>query len=193
MPGNPKVALYAGSFDPITKGHLDVIGKAIETFDIVHIAIGRHPTKRRLFDDRDALNLIGSSMSEHFGFAGDWHGPIDIDSGNITAVNPNVPDIILGSYRGTIIDYAKTIGATHVVRGLRQLGDFNDEFTLTGVAGHLDSNLIFTHFICREEYLHISSSTARELATFGSDIKWLVTPSVADALKKATERNRVSA
>ena len=181
----PTLGLYAGSFDPITKGHLDVIGKALKTFDTVYVAIGRHPKKQRLFDDRVALGLIASALKEQFGFAGKWEATVtDNKSHNVVADNDQHPELLLGSYTTTIIDYAKMVGATHIIRGLRQVGDFNDEFTLTGVAGHINSDLIFTHFICSEEYLHISSSTARELASYGSDISWLVTPTVEDALRR---------
>ena len=86
------------------------------------------------------------------------------------------------NYNGSVTRHAKRLNATHIVRGLRQASDFNDEFSLTGVVGHVDSNLIMTHFICNEKFLHISSSTARELASLGEDTSWLVTPSVETAL-----------
>jgi pantetheine-phosphate adenylyltransferase len=91
----------------------------------------------------------------------------------------------IGQYCGiSVVKYASQVCATHIVRGLRQAGDFNDEFALTGTAGQLDSSTIFTHFICKEKYLHVSSSTARELASLSEDTSWLVTPSVERALKE---------
>ena len=164
------MALYAGSFDPLTRGHLDIISKAAQTFNELHIAIGQNPNKRGTFPVERRIELIRSSMEE-------WENPIlkqAMDLGRLT----------VGEYIGmSIIKYARNIGASHIVRGFRQAGDFNDEFALTGTAGHLDSNVIFTHFICKEKYLHVSSSTARELAYLQEDTSWLVTPSVEQALK----------
>lgn len=164
------IALYAGSFDPLTRGHLDVIGKAVQTFETVHVGIGQNAAKKGFFDINTRISLIKDSIEE-------WENPIiqqAMDQGRL----------LIGEYSSiSIVRYAHDIGATHIVRGLRQAGDFNDEFALTGIAGRLDSCVIFTHFICKEKYLHVSSSTARELASLGEDISWLVTPSVEAALK----------
>lgn len=177
-----KIALYAGSFDPITRGHLDILSKALQTFDRVHIAMGTHPKKQRLFDLETSMRLIIGAIDHQLGpqeFRG-WHE----SSWTPDTVTKNKNgSIVIGTYPSkTVIQHANDIGATHIVRGLRQAGDFNDEFTLAGVAGHLDPDIIFTHFICREEFLHISSSTARELALYNEDISWLVTPNVEEAL-----------
>lgn len=163
-------ALYAGSFDPLTRGHLDIISKAVQTFDTVHIGIGQNIAKKGFFDARDRLGLVHMAIEE-------WENPIlkqAVSQGRLIA----------GIYGGiSLIEYAHRCAATHVVRGLRA-SDFNDEFALAGVAGRLDSNVIFTHFVCKEKYLFVSSSYARELASVGEDISWLVTPSVEKALKE---------
>lgn len=164
------IGLYPGSFDPLTRGHLDIINKATQTFETVHLGIGQNPVKKGFFTVEQRLILIRSAIKE-------WENP---------ALNQALEQgrLLLGSYTGiSVIKYAHNIGATHIVRGLRQAGDFNDEFALAGTAGHLDSDVIFTHFICKEKYLHVSSSTARELASLQEDISWLVTPSVEQALK----------
>lgn len=179
------VALYAGSFDPITRGHLDIISKARSTFDRVYVSIGAHPKKQRLFDTTKSLELICGALNDHFGdmhFKGWRTAETYRENGRLECASVD-NRVVISSYIGqTLIQHANEIGATHIVRGLRQAGDFNDEFTLAGVGGHLDPNIIFTHFICREEFLHISSSNARELAQYGEDISWLVTPNVEDAL-----------
>ena len=164
------IGLYAGSFDPLTRGHLDILSKAIQTFETTHVAIGQNAAKKGFFSVEQRLALIASAVAE-------WENPI---------LNQAVTmgRLVFGSYSGiSIIKYANQIGATHIIRGLRQAGDFNDEFALTGAAAHLDNNVIFTHFIGKEKYLHVSSSTARELASLEEDISWLVTPSVEVALK----------
>jgi pantetheine-phosphate adenylyltransferase len=156
-------ALYAGSFDPITRGHLDIVQKALTTFDVVHVAVGINPLKSGLFEVAQRLDLIGRSVAD-FGLAGE--------------------QVEVGSWAGeSVIKYARRIGATHVVRGLRQASDFDDEFRYHGVFGRLDATIPMVHFICHETYLHVSSSTARELASLGEDVSWLVTPSVENALR----------
>lgn len=164
------VGLYAGSFDPLTRGHLDIISKAASTFNEVHVVIGRNPLKKGFFDVEQRKQLIQASVLE-------WDNPVLHQAWKNGT-------LMVSDYLGiSVIAYARQIGATHIVRGLRQAGDFNDEFALTGIAGHLDTSVIFTHFICKEKYLHVSSSTARELASLDEDISWLVTPSVEKALK----------
>jgi len=165
------VGLYAGSFDPLTRGHLDILSKAVQTFETTHVAVGKNAAKTGFFPVERRLELIESAIKE-------WKNPIlsqALSHGRL----------LMGKYSGiSIIKYAHDVGATHIVRGLRQASDFNDEFSLTGIAGRLDSSVIFTHFICQETYLHVSSSTARELAMLGEDVSWLVTPSVEQALKE---------
>jgi pantetheine-phosphate adenylyltransferase len=166
-------ALYAGSFDPITRGHLDIIGKALMTFDAVHIAIGTNVRKQRAFSVVESLRLIERSIAEHWPEA---------------ASDPNASSglfggaLVVGEYvNQSLIGYARQIGATHIVRGLRQASDFNEEFNLHGVAGRIDPSIPMVHFICEGQFLHVSSSTAKELAGIGEDIGWLVTPSVEAA------------
>lgn len=160
--------LYAGSFDPITRGHLDIIQKALTTFDEVHVAVGTNPLKTGLFDVAERLDLIRRSIHD-LDLAGE---ALDV-----------------GSYTGeSMIKYARRIGATHLVRGLRQASDFDDEFRYHGVFGRLDPTIPMIHIICRETFLHVSSSTARELASLDEDVSWLVTPSVEQALRRKFAR-----
>ena len=164
-------ALYAGSFDPITRGHLDIIGKALKTFDAVHIAIGTNVRKQRAFGVEESLRLIERSIAELWPEA-DTGGGALFDGALETGEYANQ----------SLLKYARTIGATHIVRGLREASDFNDEFNLHGVAGRIDPSIPMVHFICDAPFLHVSSSTAKELASVGEDVAWLVMPSVQAAL-----------
>lgn len=179
------VALYAGSFDPITRGHLDIVDKALATFDEVHLSIGINPAKKRLFVDKEAFIVNFQSLMEHFNVSSDVKPKFRMGKSNYEyeVSHPDVP-VVLRNFTGSITQHAKELGATHLVRGLRQASDFNDEFSLTGVVGHVNSDLIMTHFICNERFLHISSSTARELAKLDENTDWLVTPTVSEQLRK---------
>ena len=166
-------ALYAGSFDPITRGHLDIIGKALMTFDTVHVAIGANIKKRRAFDIEQSQRLIVGSIIEHWPDA--------------RAAGADDPQLFEGALEVSeyvnqgLIAYARRIGATHIVRGLREASDFHDEFNIHGVAARIDPSISMVHFICEAPFLHVSSSTAKELAAVGEDISWLVMPCVEAA------------
>jgi pantetheine-phosphate adenylyltransferase len=161
-------ALYAGSFDPITRGHLDVIRKALVTFDTVHVAIGTNVRKQRAFGVEASLRLIRQSVTEL------WPGS--------EALFEDVLEI--GEYSNqSLIKYARRIGATHIVRGLREATNFNEEFNLHGLAERIDPSIPMVHFICDAQFLHVSSSTAKELDAMDEDIGWLVMPSVEAAFR----------
>jgi pantetheine-phosphate adenylyltransferase len=161
-------ALYAGSFDPVTRGHLDIIRKALTTFDAVHVAIGTNVRKQRAFSIEDSLRLIKESVVELWPHAEDLLGDA----------------LEVGEYANqSLIKYARTIGATHIVRGLREATNFNEEFNLHGLAERIDASIPMVHFICDAQFLHVSSSTAKELDSMGEDIGWLVMPSVEAAFR----------
>jgi pantetheine-phosphate adenylyltransferase len=169
-------ALYAGSFDPITRGHLDIIGKALMTFDAVHVAIGTNVKKQRAFGVEESQRLIVRSILEH------WPEAIPTTGPAASAELLFDGALEVGEYTNqSLIAYARKIGATHIVRGLREASDFNEEFRLHGVAGRIDPSIPMVHFICEAQFLHVSSSTAKELDAMGEGIGWLVMPSVQAA------------
>lgn len=164
-------ALYAGSFDPITRGHLDIVGKALKTFDVLHLAVGINPAKKGLFEVDDRLDMIRQSV-------------MDADFDESAGARQLPAAVEVGSFAGeSVVKYAHRIGATHVVRGLRQFSDFDDEFRYHGMFSRLEPSIPIVHFICQEGFLHVSSSAARELAGLSEDVSWLVTRSVEDALR----------
>ncbi|WP_333586830.1 pantetheine-phosphate adenylyltransferase [Phenylobacterium sp.] len=164
----PTKALYAGSFDPVTRGHLDIIRKALSTFDAVHVAVGTNVRKQRLFSVQQSTDLIHASLLDLWPEAGEILGR----------------RLEVGEYaRQSLVRYARAIGATHIVRGLREATNFHEEFNLHGLAERLDPSIPMVHFICDAQFLHVSSSTAKELESVGEDISWLVTPSVEAAFQ----------
>jgi pantetheine-phosphate adenylyltransferase len=169
-------ALYAGSFDPVTRGHLDIIGKALRTFDTVHVAVGANVRKVRTFGVEDSQRLIRGSIAER------WPEAVDETAASTGTEILFEGALEVGEYANQgLIAYARRIGATHIVRGLREASDFNDEFNLHGVAGRLDPSILVAHFICEAQFLHVSSSTAKELDAVGERIDWLVMPCVEAA------------
>lgn len=161
-------ALYAGSFDPVTRGHLDIIRKALMTFDAVHVAIGSNFRKQRAFGVEQSLGLIRQSVVEL------WPAAETLFEGALE----------IGEYTNqSLIRYARSIGATHIVRGLREATNFNEEFNLHGLAERIDSTIPMVHFICDAQFLHVSSSTAKELDAIGEEIGWLVMPCVEAAFR----------
>lgn len=165
-------ALYAGSFDPVTRGHLDIIGKALMTFDTVHVAIGTNVKKVRTFSVTDSQQLIVQSVIDRWPDAADTNTRQTLFGGAL-----EVDEYVNQS----LIAYARKISATHIVRGLREASAFNEEFNLHGVAERIDPSIPMVHFICEAQFLHVSSSTAKELDAVGEAIDWLVTPSVERA------------
>ena len=170
-------ALYAGSFDPVTRGHLDIISKALMTFDAVHVAIGTNVRKARTFEVAESQALIARSIVESWPEAtnGTYSQEGEALFGGALEIGEFTNQSLIG--------YARRIGATHIVRGLREVSDFNDEFNLHGVAGRIDPSIPMVHFICEAQYLHVSSSTAKELAVVGEQIGWLVMPCVEAAFE----------
>lgn len=168
-------ALYAGSFDPVTRGHLDIIRKALATFDVVHVAIGTNVRKQRLFRVDESVDLIRRSVRELWPEAGEalFDGALEI-----------------GDYENqSLIRYARSQGVTHIVRGLREATNFAEEFNLHGLAERIDPSIPMVHFICDTQFLHVSSSTAKELNAVEEQIDWLVTPSVEAALRSKRAGN----
>jgi pantetheine-phosphate adenylyltransferase len=174
-------ALYAGSFDPITRGHLDIIGKALMTFDAVHVAIGTNVKKQRAFSVEESLRLIGRSIVEH------WPEAAGVD-GESAGEAMFGGALEIGEFTNrSLISHARQIAATHIVRGLREAGDFNGEFNLHGVAGRIDPSIPLVYFICEAQFLHVSSSTAKELDAVGEGLGWLVMPCVEAAFAARRE------
>lgn len=163
-------ALYGGSFDPFSLGHGNIVLKAHGTFDELHIGIGTNPKKTRLFTVEESVQMIRDTIREmHPG------EPYEFEHLGIT----------VGEFTGkSITQYAREIGATHIVRGLRQASDFNDEFIFRGAIEKMAPELVVTHFICDHEWMHVSSSTARDLARLNEDVSWLVGESVQVALRE---------
>ncbi len=152
-----KTVLYPGTFDPITKGHMDLVDRACRLFDRVVIAIAHSPAKKPLFSLDERVDMVRM----------------------IFADNPQVE--VLG-FRGLLANFAKENDAIAVLRGIRAVSDFEFEFQLANMNRHLDPDLESIFLTPSEKYSYISSSLVREVASLGGDISAFVDERVEQAL-----------
>ncbi|MBD3653779.1 pantetheine-phosphate adenylyltransferase [Kangiella sp.] len=152
-----KTVLYPGTFDPITKGHMDLVDRACRLFDRVVIAIAHSPAKKPLFSLDERVDMVRMIFAE----------------------NPQVE--VLG-FRGLLANFAKENDAIAVLRGIRAVSDFEFEFQLANMNRHLDPDLESIFLTPSEKYSYISSSLVREVASLGGDISAFVDERVEQAL-----------
>ena len=151
-----KSAIYPGSFDPITYGHIDIITRAAKIFDNLTVAVLDNRAKHSLFSVDERVNMIKDAVK---------------DIHNITVV----------SYEGLLVNYAREVGANVIIRGLRAVTDFEYELQMSQTNSKLSDGDIETIFLNTDlRYAYLSSSTVREVASFGGDISKFVTKEVAE-------------
>ena len=155
-----KIAIYPGSFDPITNGHLDIIERAIHLFDKVIVTVARNTEKSSpLFSYKERMSLIVRAVS---GFKN-----IDVDS-----------------FEGLMVDHAVKHAAVAAIRGLRALSDFEFEFKMALMNRNLNEDISTLFLMPHAKYTHVSSSMVREVASLGGNIGDYVPDYVDKALKK---------
>lgn len=142
-------AIYAGSFDPVTRGHLDLIERASGMVDTLIVAILENPNKNCLFTLKE--------RKEH-----------------VAMVTKHIKNVEIASFRGLLVDFAKQKNASILIRGLRTVEDFEKEFQRALINKTLDAQLETLFIAASMEHLTISSSAVKEIATFGGDIDFMV-------------------
>lgn len=157
-----RIALYAGSFDPPTRGHEDLIRKTRSIADQVVIAVAVNTAKEPLFTVAERLEMLRETVGAD-------------------------PEIRFASFEGLVADYARSVGATFLVRGLRAVGDFEYEFQMALMNRQLCPGLETVFLVPGQGLSYISSSLVREVARYGGDVSALVHPSVARALERKRE------
>lgn len=153
-----KIAVYPGSFDPITKGHLDVLKTGCEIFDKVIIAVSYHNAKSSFLSVEDRLKLIKESVA-------------------------GLDNVEVDAFEGLTVEYAKSKGATVLLRGLRAVSDFEYEMQLSQTNSALSENIKTIFLTTRPKYNFISSSTVRNVALLGGDVSKFVPEPVNEFLK----------
>jgi len=155
-----KVAVYPGSFDPITLGHIDIAKRALKVFDHLIILVSNNPHKNTLFTAEERMDMVKDAMK-------DCLDKIDIFTSNDLTVKQT-----------------KKLGATHIVRGLRAVTDFEYEFQMTHANRVLEKGIDNIFFMTDNKFSFMSSTTVKEIAMFKGELSTFVSPYVEGKLKE---------
>jgi pantetheine-phosphate adenylyltransferase len=162
-----RIAVYPGSFDPITNGHLDVVRRAVRVFDRVVIAVLGNPRKSPLLDAARRVAVIEQAVAAD----PDLAGRVDVRT-----------------FDGLTVSFCREVGAAFLVRGLRAIADFEAELQLAHNNHQLAPDIDTVFFMTSLEHGYISSSLVKEIATFGGDVTRMVPPAASDALRGVLAR-----
>ena len=159
-----RLAIYPGSFDPLTNGHLSLIQRGLKIFDGLVVAVANNPDKNPLFTFEERMELIRAAVGDD-------------------------PRVEVDSFDGLLVDYAKKRGVHTVLRGLRAVSDFEYEFQLANMNRKLDPEFDSVFVMTGEDYFYVSARLVREVARFGGDVSALVPPNVLAALRRKFKRS----
>ena len=155
-----KIAVYPGSFDPFTNGHLDVVERALKIFDHLIVAVAANPDKRQpLFSVDERVRLIRDAVQSH-------------------------DRVEVSSYTGLTVEYARSRGATTLVKGLRAYSDFDAELQQALMNRKLAPDIHTVFLMSSFAHIFVSSSILKDIASYGGNVSDLVPPAVAKALKE---------
>jgi pantetheine-phosphate adenylyltransferase len=155
---NSRIAIYAGSFDPITRGHEDLMHRSLEYVDRLIVAVAANSTKQPLFSTDERVELIRAALA-------------------------NEPRIEVRSFSGLLVDFARDCRASLLIRGLRAVSDFEYEYQMALMNRHLSPRLETVFMVPSLDTTYISASLVREVARYGGEVGDLVHPRVAEALR----------
>ncbi len=156
---NRHIAVYPGSFDPITYGHLDIIDRGLEVFDQIVIAVARNSEKKSLFSTEERIALIREAVGSN-------------------------PRVRVDTFEGLLVDYVVSLGARVILRGLRAVSDFEYEFQIAQMNHNLKSEVETLFMMTSVPYGYLSSSIVKEVASLKGPVESLVPPVVREALEK---------
>ena len=156
------IAIYPGSFDPITNGHLEVVGRAAKLFDKVVVGVYTTPAKGLLFTVEERVELVRQAIG-------------------------NLPNVEVESFTGLTVDFARKMNAQVMIRGLRMTLDFEREFDMAMMNKKLYPELELVCFMSAQEYQFLSASLLKEVAGLGGPIDSLVPSHVVEALRRKTK------
>ncbi len=154
-----KVAICPGSFDPITFGHLDIIQRAADVFSEVYVVVLVNSSKNALFTVEERMKLIRQATA-------------------------HLPNVKVDEYHGLTVEYAESVSASAIIRGLRAVSDFEYEMKITSMNRLLDNRVETFFIMTRNQYSFLSSSIVKEVAKYGGDISELVPAVVVKAMRE---------
>ena len=160
-----KIAIYPGTFDPITNGHVDIIERACTLFDKVVVTIARNSTKDPLFTEKERLELIRETVKSF--------KQVEVDS-----------------FEGLLVEYARKKNATAAVRGLRAISDFEYELQMALMNRKLNPGVQTVFLMPNERYTYLNSTIVREIARLGGDVTDFVPPVVKEALDNKFKKKK---
>ena len=152
------LAIYPGSFDPITNGHVDLIHRGLAIFDRVVVAVARNPRKSTLFAIDERVSMIKKTLGDN-------------------------PRVEVTAFEGLLIDHVRAMGAKTLMRGMRALADFEYEFQFAHMNRRLAPEIDTVFMMTNDENFYVSSSLIKEVAAFGGNVSGLVPECVEEALK----------
>lgn len=156
-----RIALYPGTFDPVTNGHLDIIGRAARLVDKLVVGVAINIGKGPLFDLEERVRLVSAEVA-----------PIAARNGTVIEVKP---------FQGLLVQYARDVGARMIIRGLRAVADFDYEFQMVGMNRRLDQEIETVFLMASETNQFIASRLVKEIARLGGDISGFVPKATLDA------------
>lgn len=151
--------IYPGTFDPVTYGHIDIVKRAVDLFASVVVTVAVNPTKQQLFSTEERVFMLKESLKEF-------------------------DTVTVDSFDGLVVDHAKEVGATGIIRGLRQVSDFEFEFQMALMNRKLAGDITTIFLMPHEKYTYLNSTIIRNLASLKADVSDFVPPIVQIALKK---------
>jgi pantetheine-phosphate adenylyltransferase len=154
-----KKVIYPGTFDPVTYGHIDIVKRAVDLFDEIVVTVAVNPTKQPLFTTDERVQMLNESLQEY-------------------------KTVTIDSFDGLLVDHAKQVGAIGIIRGLRQISDFEFEFQMALMNRKLSGDITTIFLMPHERYTYLNSTVIRNLSSLHADVSNFVPPNVHEALKK---------
>ena len=154
-----RIAVYPGSFDPVTNGHIDVIKRALKIFDKIIVTVGDNPGKEPTFTTEERTEMLKESTKD-------------------------LKNLEIDSFQGLLLDYVKNKNSSIIIRGLRAVSDFDFEFQRALMNRVVNNDIESVFIMTKEDYVYLSSSIVKEMAMFGSKLNGLVPEIVEKKLRE---------